>query len=708
MSAISRRQFLVGSAVAGTGLVLAIYLPRHGLHPSGEHDFAPNAYLHIAHDGKVTIVVARSEMGQGVRTSLPMILAEELDADWSQIAIQQAGASTLFGDQTTGGSASVRTTWDPMRQAGAAAREMLVAAAADNWSVAPAECTTDKGFVLHAASNRRAGYGELVERAAKLPVPKEPKLKDPSQYKLVGKPTPRLDTPSKTNGTAEFGIDFRIAGMKYAFLAHCPVIGGKVAGIDDREARKVPGVTGVDKIGDSAVAVAADSVFAAMQGRKALKVTWDDGPNKDLNTEAVFDVLRKAANDKAVSLQSAGDVGAAKGRRIESAYETPMLAHAPMEPENCFAHFLGTTCEIWAPTQVPQDVRDSVATAVRLKPENVHVNVTLLGGGFGRRLEHDYAVEAALVSKAINAPVKVMWTREDDMRFSTYRPPSVHRLGAVLDGQGAPLAFSHRLISPTISGQKGQPGEGGIDPDLKDEAAFLYPVPNVAVEYVAPACAVPLAWLRSVYAAQMAFASESFIDELALAAGKDPLQYRLHLLAEDKEIPYFDTKWSTARLRGVLQLVGEKSNWSQPLPAGRHRGIAAFGCFATYAAEVVEITLRDGEPHVERVVVAVDCGQVVNPNILEQQLHSAVIFGLSAALRGQITVENGQIQQANFDTYPILRNNEVPVIETHFVESHEAPSGIGEPPVPPLAPALCNAIYAATKKRIRKLPVLNG
>jgi isoquinoline 1-oxidoreductase beta subunit len=708
VSPISRRQFLVGGAVAGTGLVLALYLPHHSLHPFAEHEFAPNAYLHIAPDGRITVVVARSEMGQGVRTALPMILAEELDSDWSQIAIQQAGASTLFGDQSTGGSASVRTTWDPMRQAGAAAREMLVSAAAQQWSVPAAECTTDRSFVLHAPSSRRASYGDLAERAAKLPVPKEPKLKDPSQFKLIGKSTLRLDTPSKTNGTAEFGIDFRIAGMKYAFLARCPVIGGKVTSFDDSEARQVPGVTHVAKIADSAVAVAADSVFAAMQGRKALKVTWNDGPNKDLNTSAIFDVLRKAANDKAASLQTAGNVSAAKGRNFTATYETPMLAHAPMEPENCFAHFLGSTCEVWAPTQVPQDVRDSVATAVGLKPENVHVNVTLLGGGFGRRLEHDYAVEAALVSKAINAPVKVMWTREDDMRFSTYRPPSVHHLNAVLDGQGYPGAFTHRLISPTISGQKGQPGDGGVDPDLKDEASFLYLVPNLSIEYVAPNCAVPLGWLRSVYAAQMAFASESFIDELALAAGKDPLQYRLHLLAEDKEITYFDTKWNTARLRGVLQLVGEKSGWGQSLRAGHHRGIAAFGCFGTYAAEVVEITLRDGDPHVERVVIAADCGQVINPNILEQQLHSAVIFGLSAALRGQITVKNGQIDQANFDTYPILRNNEVPVIETHFVASHEPPTGIGEPPVPPLAPALCNAIYAATKKRIRKLPILTG
>jgi isoquinoline 1-oxidoreductase beta subunit len=385
-----------------------------------------------------------------------------------------------------------------------------------------------------------------------------------------------------------------------------------------------------------------------------------------------------------------------------------MLAHAPMEPENCFAHYLGASCEVWAPTQVPQDVRDSVATAVGLKPEDVHVNVTLLGGGFGRRLEHDYAVEAALVSKAINAPVKVMWTREDDMRFSTYRPPSVHHVGATLDAQGWPVSYSHRLISPTISGQKGLPVDGGIDPDLKDEAAFLYLVPNLSVEYIAPSCAVPLGWMRSVYAAQMAFANESFLDELAVAAGKDPLQYRLHLLAEDKEFTYFDTKWRTDRLRGVLQLVAEKSGWGSPLPAGHHRGIAAYGCFGTYAAEVVEITMRDGDPHVERVVVAVDCGQVINPNILEQQLHSAVIFGLSAALRGQIAVEHGQIKQANFDTYPILRMNEVPAIETHFVVSHESPTGIGEPPVPPLAPALCNAICAATKKRIRRLPILNG
>lgn len=708
MSPISRRQFLAGSAAVGAGLVVGFYLPHHGLSAHGEQSFAPNAYLHIDTDGKITVVVARSEMGQGVRTALPMILAEELDADWSQIAIEQAGASTLFGDQSTGGSASVRTTWDPMRQAGAAAREMLIAAAAQQWNVSPAECKTEKGSVMHAGSNRRAGYGELVERAAKLPVPKQPVLKDPGDFKLIGRRVRRLDTPSKTNGSAEFGIDFRMDGMKRAVLARCPMIGGKVASFDDTEARKVPGVTHVAKIGDSAVAVVADSVWSAMQGRKSLRVTWDEGPNRDLNTTAVFESLRNASTDKTALLYKAGDIGATKGRRIEASYETPLLAHAPMEPGNCFAHFLGSSCELWAPTQVPQDVRDSVAAAVGLKPENVRVNVTLLGGGFGRRLEHDYGVEAALVSKVINAPVQVLWTRDDDMRFSTYRPPSLHRLSAVVDPHGSPVAFSHRLISPTISGQKGLPVDGGVDPDLKDEASFLYLIPNVNIDYVSPSTPVPMGWLRSVYAAQMAFASESFIDELAVAAGQDPLTYRLRLLAEDKEITFFDTKWRTERLRGVLKLLAEKSGWDKPLPAPRHRGIAAFGCFGTYAAEVVEITMNDGEPHVERVVAAVDCGQVVNPNILEQQIHSAIIFGLSSALRGKITIEHGQVQQANFDTFAILRMNEIPAIETYVVESHEPPTGIGEPPVPPVAPALCNAIYSATGKRIRALPILNG
>jgi CO/xanthine dehydrogenase Mo-binding subunit len=388
------------------------------------------------------------------------------------------------------------------------------------------------------------------------------------------------------------------------------------------------------------------------------------------------------------------------------------MAHAAMEPGNCTANYSPRGCELWAPTQVPQDCRDSVATAVGLDPDQVKVNVTLMGGGFGRRLEHDYAVEAALVSKAlhdvkISAPVKVIWTREDDMRFSTYRPASLHQLSAVLDGTGWPIAFTHRIVVPTIAGQKGQATPGGIDPDLADEAAFVYGVENVSIETLVAETPVPLGWMRSVYALQAGFASESFIDELALAAGKDPLEYRLHMLAKDQDIQFFTTTWHTARMRGVLQLAAEKAGWKNALPAGRFRGIACFGCFSSYMAEVVEISIENDVPRVHRVVAAVDCGQVVNPSILEQQIQGGIVYALSNVLRAKITIENGRVVQGNFDDYEPLRMNETPVVEVYSVSSTEAPTGIGEPSVPPLAPALCAAIYAATKKRIRALPILS-
>jgi isoquinoline 1-oxidoreductase beta subunit len=444
-----------------------------------------------------------------------------------------------------------------------------------------------------------------------------------------------------------------------------------------------------------------------LQGRKALTVAWDEGPNKDLNSTEIFEGLRSADESKAVKFFSAGDVSAAKGRKVEGTYQLPFMAHAPMEPGNCVAHFRGTECEIWAPTQVPQDCRDTVAPLVGLKPEQVKVNVTLLGGGFGRRLEHDYAVEAALVSKAINAPVKVVWTREDDMRNSTYRPVSFHKLSAMLGDDGWPVAFSHRIVGPSINGQKGSQPVNGVDSDFPDEASFIYPIPNVALEYVITETPVPLGWMRSVYALQMAFASESFIDELAAAAGKDPLEYRLHLLAKDADIKYFDTTWRTLRLRNVLKLVAEKAGWSKPLPSGRFRGIACFGCFSSYAAEVVEISMEGDEPRVHRVVAVLDCGRVVNPNILEQQIHGAVVYGLTNALRAQITIDKGRVVQGNFGEYQPIRMNEAPIVEAYFVPSTEPPTGAGEPPVPPLAPALCNAMFAATKKRVRALPILS-
>jgi CO/xanthine dehydrogenase Mo-binding subunit len=383
------------------------------------------------------------------------------------------------------------------------------------------------------------------------------------------------------------------------------------------------------------------------------------------------------------------------------------MAHAPMEPGNCTAHYQGTKCELWAPTQVPQDCRDSVATAIGLDPDQVKVNVTLMGGGFGRRLEHDYAVEAALVSKAVNAPVKVIWTREDDMRFSTYRPASLHQLSATVDGSGMPVALTHRIIAPSISGQKGQPTPNGVDPDLPDEAGPVYGIANYSVDYVMAETPVPLGWMRSVYALQAAFALDSFIDELAVAAGKDPLQYRLKLLAKDQDLTYFTTTWHTARMRAVLQLAAEKSGWDKPLPAGHYRGVACFGCFASYMAEVVEITMENDQPRVHRVVAVVDCGQVVNPAILEQQIQGGIVYGLGNALRAKITIEKGRVVQGNFDDYAPLRMEETPAVEVYAVPSAEVPTGIGEPSVPPIAPALCNAIYAATKKRIRALPILS-
>jgi CO/xanthine dehydrogenase Mo-binding subunit len=458
----------------------------------------------------------------------------------------------------------------------------------------------------------------------------------------------------------------------------------------------------VGKIGESAIAVVADSVWGAMEGRRTLNVTWDEGPNRDLNSAAIFDSLKKSASGKAVTFYSAGDVSKVFGRHVEAEYQLPFMAHAPMEPGNSVAYFRGSSCEVWSPTQVPQDVRDSVATAVGLDPDDVKVNITYIGGGFGRRLEHDYAVEAAQVSKAINGPVQVLWTREDDMRNSTYRPASYHRLSAMLDGGGWPVAFTHRVVMPSINIQKGFPADNGTDAEVKDETSFTYSFPNAVIDYVMTETPVPLGWMRSVNALQAGFASESFLDELAHAAGKDPLDLRLHLLAKDENV----NGWQTARIRGVLKLAAEKAGWGKALAPGHYQGIASFGCFNTYMAEVVEISMENDQPRIHRVVGAIDCGQVVNPGILEQQIQGGIIFALGNALHAQITIEKGRVVQGNFDDYPPIRMNEAPVVEAYFVESTEAPTGAGEPPVPPLAPALCNAIYAATKKRIRALPIL--
>jgi len=706
MSPVSRREFFARGAAAGAGLVVSFYLPGCSSE-SGKGPFAPNAYLKISTDNKITVMVPRSEMGQGIQTALPMILAEELDADWKTIQIEQVGASTLFGSQATGGSASVSSTWDPMRKAGAAARQMLIAAAAQEWGVDASTCNAAQGAVMHASSQRRLSYGELAGRASKLAVPADPPLKPAKDYKLVGTRVARIDTPAKVKGAAEFGIDVRIPNMKYALLARCPVIGGKVGSFDDSDAKKIAGVSFVGKIGDSAVAVVADSVWVAMQGRTALKIQWDEGPNASLNSAKILQSLQQAASGKGVPLYSRGDVSKAKGRKIEATYSTPLMAHAPMEPGNCTASFQGGKCEVWAPTQDPQDCQKAIADALGVDVTQVTLHVTLLGGGFGRRLEHDYGVEAALVSKACQGPVKVIWTREDDMQNSPYRPATLHKLSAMLDDHGRAVSLVHRTIAPSINLQHGTPLDDGVDPDLKDEASLIYSVPNALVEFVRTESPVPIAFMRSVYALDTAFASESFVDELAAAAHKDPLEYRLQMLAKDEEIKFFQTVWNTARMRGVLQLAAEKAGWGKGA-AGRHQGIACFGCFSSYAACVVEISMVKGKPKVERVVTAIDCGQVVNPGILEQQQQGATVFALANALRAQITVDKGRVVEGNFDGYAPLRMSEVPVVEAYFVKSSESPTGAGEPPVPPVAPALGNAIYAATRKRVRVLPLLGA
>ena len=699
MSPLSRREFVATGLAAGAGLVIGFYLPHSSSPKTG--GFEPNAYLKITPDDKIIIIVARSEMGQGVRTALPMILAEELEADWKQVEIEQAGASTLFGDQTTGGSASVKSTWDPMRKAGAAAREMLISAAALEWGISRSQCKAENGKITRTGSNTSLSYGALAGRAATLPVPTDPPLKAAKDYKIVGQRIARLDVPSKVNGTANFGIDVRRPEMKFALLSRCPVIGGKAASFDDKESRKISGVSFVGKISDSAIAVVADSVWSAMEGRRLLNVTWDEGPNKDLNSAAIYASLRQSASGKAFPLYTVGDVTKVSGRKVEGEYQLPFMAHAPMEPGNCTAHFRGSSCELWAPTQVPQDVRDSVAQALGLQSDQVKVNVTLIGGGFGRRLEHDYGVEAALVSKAINGPVQVLWTREDDMRNSTYRPASYHKLSAMLDGSGWPTAFSHRIVMPSINAQKGFVPAGELDSEVKDEASFTYSFPNTNIDYVQTETPVPLGWMRSVNALQAAFAAESFLDEIAVAGGKDPLELRLHVLAKDEMIG----QWSSARMRGVLQQAGDKSGWGKPLPAGQYRGIACHACFSSYAADVVELSMENDQPKIHRVVSVIDCGQVVNPNILEQQIQGGIVFALGNALRAQITIDKGRVVQGNFDDYAPIRMKEAPVVEPHYVASTESPTGAGEPTVPPLAPAVCNAIYRATNKRIRALPI---
>ena len=691
---VGRREFLELSAMSGAGLWLALHLPARAEAAEGAA-LAPDAYLRVEPGGAVTVFLAKSEMGQGTYTGMAVLVAEELEADWKSVRVVQADADKKFGQMITGGSRSVRQFFDPLRKTGATAREMLISAAAKRWGVDRSTCRAESGAVVHAPSGRRLGYGALTSAAAREEVPKDPPLKDPKDWKLIGTKVPRLDTPDKTRGRARFGIDVRVPGQRFAVVARPPVVGGKVTHYDAAKAKAVPGVRAVVEV-PSGVAVVADSTWAAIRGRDALAATFEAGPNGALDMAALQKLLQEAPVEK--PSRSEGDLEkafAAAAKRLDATYELPLLAHATMEPMNCTAHVRGDSAELWAPTQAPSFAQSEVAKALGIDPERVKVHVTFLGGGFGRRAMTDFPVEAALVSRAAKEPVQVVWTREDDVRHDFYRPAGRNELRGALDASGKLVAWHHRVRTPSIGKQIfGTATRSGDHPDVLEGAiGFPYTAGAVTIEAAMPEVGLHLGWWRSVYSSQNAFPEECFVDELAAAAGKDPLAFRLEHLP------------AASRLRGALMLAAAKASWDKPLPAGSGRGIACHTSFGSHVAEVAEVSVENGKLRVRRVVAAVDLGVALNPDSVEHQVEGAIVYGLSAVLRGEITLVNGAVVQGNFDDYEPLRMDEMPVVEVHLVPSREAPGGIGEPGVPPLAPAVANAVFAATGKRIRKLPI---
>jgi len=688
---VNRREFLKTGAAAGTSLVIGLYLPAFD--PSATHaaaarePFKPNAWIEIRPDGAVTIWTGRSEMGQGVRTAMPMIVAEELEADWTRVRVAQADADPAYGDQFTVGSRSVRSGFEPLRKAGAAAREMLIGAAALTWKVPREACRARNGMVEHVPTRRRLGYGDLVGRAATVPLPADPPLKSPSEFRILGKRMPRVDTPDKVSGAAVFGLDVRVPGMVYAAVARCPVFGGRVKTFDTALALAVPGVQRVIQI-SSGVAVVAERTWAAFQGKKALKIEWEEGPTARWSSDGIWSAFAAAAARPGEVVRAVGDVDAnlkTATQTVEAVYQAPYLAHACMEPMNCTAHVRDGRCEIWAPTQNPQGVQRAAAQVTRLPVEAVTVHVTYLGGGFGRRGgPTDYATEAVELARKIDVPVQVVWTREDDIQNAVYRPATYNVLRAGLDTRGAPLAWSHRLVGPA----------GGSFLLTRGADELIYPLPHFRLERATVDAGVPIGPWRGVGPSQNGWVVESFVDELAHAAGKDPYAYRRELVA------------GQPRLLGVLDLAAQRAGWGSAPPAGRSRGIALWQFGETFLAHVAEVSVgSDGAVRVHRVVCAADCGIVVNPDTLEAQLQGAIVYGLTAALYGEITIERGRVAQRNFNDYRMLQLAESPEIEVHLVPSEAPPGGVGEAGVPPIAPAVCNAIFAGTGKRIRRLPI---
>jgi isoquinoline 1-oxidoreductase beta subunit len=710
---LSRREFLQTGALVGGGLVIGFVIPGAGRMAQAQISapesgpFVPNAFLQIGSDDTVRVLLAHSEMGQGIWTTLPMLIAEELDADWSRIRVEHAPVApdyfhTAFGVQMTGGSSSTWSEFERYRRAGATARALLVQTAAMRFGVAVGDCRTDNGEVI--CGEKRARYGELADAAAKLPVPDPANivLKDPKDWKIIGKPTKRLDTPEKITGRARFGMDVQFAGLKTAVIARAPVFGATVKSFDDSRARAVPGVLKVVQV-PSGIAVVADHFWAAKLGRDALAVDWDLGPNAALDTEALRLQFRELADQPGAVAAQAGDSKAALARAaktVEAEYIVPYLAHAPMEPLNCTVRIGPDRCEIWTGTQFQSMDQGMAAGITGLKPEQVSIQTMFLGGGFGRRATpaSDFVTDAVHVAKAAGLPVKTVWAREDDMHGGYYRPMYLHRARIGLGADGMPDAWEHTIVGQSIA--VGTPFESmmvrnGVDETSVEGAAdspYLKSVGNHRVELHSPVTGIPVLWWRSVGNSHTAFAMESLVDELAAAAARDPVEYRRALLKNEP------------RHLGVLNLAAEKAGWGQALRTGRARGIAVHFSFGSWFAQVAEVSVDQGAIRVHRVVCAVDCGVAVNPEAIRAQAESAVAFGLSAALHGKLTFKDGRVQESNFHDFPVLRLSEMPQVEVHIVASTEKPGGIGEPGVPPVAPAVANAVFALTGKRLREMP----
>ena len=724
---VSRRTFLkfgvtVGAAVGG-GLLLGFSVPAAAARRAGNDVrgvkisdagpssqpgvLAPNAFIRIDRQGSVTLIMPKVEMGQGVYTAIPMLIAEELEVPLEQVALDHAppnaklyGDPLLGGGQITGGSTSIRYAWQPMRQAGATARALLVAAAAQRWKVDTVACCAQQGAVIHTASGRSIGYGELVDAAAKMPMPADVKLKTLQEFTLVGKPTNRLDSPQKVDGAARFGFDAHVPGMRYAAIVHCPVLGGTLVSVDETNAKKVPGVRQVVKL-THAVAVVGDHTWAAKSGAAALDIKWNGGDGATLSTKDIVDDLAAAAKKDGAVAHREGDAAKAIGtakHRVDAVYEQPFLAHATMEPMNCTVHVRRDGCDIWVGTQVPGFAAQAGQKVTGLPLEKISVHNHLIGGGFGRRLEVDMIVQALEIGKQVDVPVKVFWTREEDVQHDMYRPYYYDRISAGLDAKGRPIAWQHRIVGSSIL-SRFAPGAvtNGVDADAVEVAAELpYAIPNQTVDYVRQEPrTVPTAFWRGVGATRGTFVVESFIDELAAQARIDPAQYRRDLL-KDK----------SPRASNVLDVATRAAGWGEPLPNGEGRGVSVMHAFGSYLSMVAHVAVDpEGQVRVKRVVCAVDCGMTVNPKTIEAQIEGGVVFGISAALYGEITLKDGRVEQTNFTDYRVLRMNETPLIEVHLVQSTEAPGGIGEPGTAALAPAVTNAIFAATGTRVRKLPV---